>query len=143
MTNTININTDDVSIYIDSEGNIASSLDGEALQAFDGATSSTPGQKGLVPKPLKGQQDCALFGDSTWKELIEMIHPVNSILITYTSDTDPNTLYPGTTWTKLDSGYVLWSDDTGNGSTITRDGAPNMTGDFGCNIIAHSLADPS
>ncbi len=65
VDNTININTDDVSVYIDSEGNIASSLDGEALPAFIGATASTPGQKGLVPKPLAGQQNYALFGDST------------------------------------------------------------------------------
>ena len=63
--NTININTDDVSMYIDSEGNLASSLDGNALPAFTGATASTAGTKGIVPKPVSGEQKSILFGNST------------------------------------------------------------------------------
>ena len=82
VDNTININTDDVSVYIDSEGNIASSLDGEALPAFIGSTASTAGQKGLVPKPLRGQQNYALFGDSTWKNLVDVLYPIDSIYLT-------------------------------------------------------------
>ena len=68
--NTININTDDVSMYIDSEGNLASSLDGDTLPAFTGATASTAGTKGLVPKPTYNYNNAVLFGDSTWKKKI-------------------------------------------------------------------------
>ena len=139
--NTININTDDVSVYIDSEGNIAASLDGEALPAFTGATASTAGTKGLVPKPLRGQQNSVLFGDSTWRDLIEMIYPVGSILLTYTSSDNPNTVYSGTTWTKLDSGYVLWSDDTGGGVKIDRDGAPKIEGFGGASFCCHQTVN--
>jgi hypothetical protein len=63
--NTININTDDVSVYIDSEGKIASSLDGNALPPFVGATASTAGTKGVVPKPLANSGYQVLRGDST------------------------------------------------------------------------------
>jgi len=137
--NTININTDDVSMYIDSEGNLASSLDGEALPAFTGATSSLTGTKGLVPKPLAGEQDLPLFGNSSWSilNIVNLIYPVGSIYISNTDSVDPNVIFNGSVWTKLDSGYVLWNDTDGGGGTI-RDGLPNITGRETGNIMAHS-----
>lgn len=128
--NTININTDDVSVYIDSEGNIASSLDGEALPAFIGATSSTPGQKGLTPKPLAGQQNNLLRGDSSWVNIIDAVYPVGAIFLTYDNITTPNVMFPGTTWDQLASGYALWNDDDGGGGAIEA-GIPNITGAMG------------
>ena len=126
--NTININTDDVSMYIDSEGNLASSLDGDTLPAFTGATASTAGTKGLVPKPTYNYNHAVLFGDSTQKKLVDVFYPVGCILVTYTSSSNPNSTFFGTTWEKLSSGYVLWSDSTGGGTTIDETSAPRLYG---------------
>ena len=138
--NTINVNTDDVSVYIDSEGNIASSLDGNALQAFTGATTSAAGTKGIVPKPVSGEQNSVLFGNSTWKafsDIIDLIHPVGSLFITYTSTAaDPNNLFSGTTWEALTGGYVLWNDTDGGGGTISA-AIPNIKGTLGVNFLTH------
>ena len=138
IDNSININTDSVSMYIDSEGDLAASLDGEALPAFDGATSSSAGTKGLVPKPLAGEQDLPLFGSSSWSllNIVNLIYPIGSIYISNTDSVDPNVIFNGSVWTKLDSGYVLWNDTDGGGGTI-RDGLPNITGRESGNISAH------
>ena len=137
--NTININTDGVSTYIDSEGNLASSLDGEALPSFTGATASSAGTKGLVPKPVKTQQNAILRGNGAWlaySDLVNMFYPVGAIMLTYKNTTDPSTNLPGTTWEKLSSGYVLWNDDNGGGGTIAA-AMPNLKGGLGNNFLAH------
>ena len=126
--NTINVNTDDVSIYIDSEGNIASSLDGNAIPPFTGATTSAAGTKGVAPKPVAGQQGAVLLGNSTWVNFIDMLYPVGAIMITNSSLADPNSFYPGTTWEKLDAGYTIWIDSEGGGGTIDP-ALPNIKGD--------------
>lgn len=96
---------------------------------FKGATSTAAGTAGLVPAPAKGTQtDYYLSADGTWKkvqqrtikEVIDIVHPVGSIWETTTTD-DPNVLWAGTTWVKMDAGRVLVSAGsyTENGTTYT------------------------
>lgn len=51
------------------------------------------------------------LGIQTSKDIINIIYPVGSV-ITLTNDTDPNELYQGTTWVKMDAGRVLVSAGT-------------------------------
>ena len=125
--NTININTDGVSMYIDSEGNLASSLDGEALPAFIGATASTAGTKGLAPKPLANSGYQVLRGDSTWVSIQDIIHPIGNIYIAYDTTVNPNTLFIGQTWEKLTEGYLL-RNSTNGGLTNPTVGVPKPVG---------------
>lgn len=53
---------------------------------------------------------------TTQAALINIIYPVGSV-ITLTNDTDPNQIYAGTTWQKMDAGRVLVS-----AGTYTEDG---------------------
>lgn len=96
---------------------------------FKGATSTAAGAAGLVPAPAKGTQtDYYLSADGTWKkvqqrtikEVIDIVHPVGSIWETTTTD-DPNTLWAGTKWVKMDAGRVLVAAGsyTENGTTYT------------------------
>lgn len=96
---------------------------------FKGATSTAAGTAGLVPAPAKDTQtDYYLSADGTWKkvqqrtikEVIDIVHPVGSIWETTTTD-DPNVLWSGTTWVKMDAGRVLVSAGTytENGTTYT------------------------
>ena len=96
---------------------------------FKGATSTAAGTAGLVPAPAKDTQtDYYLSADGTWKkvqqrtikEVIDIVHPVGSIWETTTTD-DPNVLWSGTTWVKMDAGRVLVSSGTytENGTTYT------------------------
>lgn len=87
----------------------------KSITNFKGATSTAAGAAGLVPAPDKGTQtDYYLSADGTWKkvqqrsvkEVIDIVHPVGSIWETTTTD-DPNTLWAGTTWVKMDAGRVL------------------------------------
>ena len=101
----------------------------ESITNFKGATSTAAGAAGLVPAPDKGTQtDYYLSADGTWKkvqqrsvkEVIDIVHPVGSIWETTTND-DPNTLWAGTTWVKMDAGRVLVAAGsyTENGTTYT------------------------
>lgn len=56
------------------------------------------------------------LGITTQAALINIIYPVGSV-ITLTNDTDPNKIYTGTTWVKMDAGRVLVS-----AGTYTEDG---------------------
>lgn len=87
----------------------------KSVTNFKGATSTADGAAGLVPAPAKGTQtDYYLSADGTWKkvqqrsikEVIDIVHPVGSIWETTTTD-DPNILWTGTTWVKMDAGRVL------------------------------------
>lgn len=51
------------------------------------------------------------LGITTQEALINIIYPVGSV-ITLTNDTDPNAIYSGTTWVKMDAGRVLVSAGT-------------------------------
>lgn len=99
------------------------------ITTYTGATSTANGTGGLVPAPTKGQQDTYyLSADGTWKQVqqrtikqvIDIVHPVGSIWETTTTD-DPNVLWSGTTWVKMDAGRVLISAGTytENGTTYT------------------------
>lgn len=101
----------------------------KSVTNFKGATSTAAGVAGLVPAPDKGTQtDYYLSADGTWKkvqqrsikEVIDIVHPVGSIWETTTTD-DPNVLWSGTTWVKMDAGRVLVSAGTytENGTTYT------------------------
>lgn len=101
----------------------------KSVTNFKGATSTAAGVAGLVPAPAKGTQtDYYLSADGTWKkvqqrsvkEVIDIVHPVGSIWETTTTD-DPNTLWAGTTWVKMDAGRVLVAAGsyTENGTTYT------------------------
>ena len=101
----------------------------KSVTNFKGATSTAAGAAGLVPAPIKGQQDTYyLSADGTWKQVqqrtekqvIDIVYPVGSIWETTTND-DPNTLWAGTTWVKMDAGRVLVAAGsyTENGTTYT------------------------
>lgn len=101
----------------------------KSIVNFKGATSTAAGTAGLVPAPAKGTQtDYYLSANGTWKkvqqrtikEVIDIVHPVGSIWETTTTD-DPNVLWAGTTWVKMDAGRVLISAGTytENGTTYT------------------------
>lgn len=101
----------------------------KSITNFKGATSTATGAAGLVPAPDKGTQtDYYLSADGTWKkvqqrsikEVIDIVHPVGSIWETTTTD-DPNTLWAGTTWVKMDAGRVLVAAGsyTESGTTYT------------------------
>lgn len=92
----------------------------KSIVNFKGATSTAAGAAGLVPAPAKDTQtDYYLSADGTWKkvqqrtikEVIDIVHPVGSIWETTTTD-DPNVLWAGTTWVKMDAGRVLVSAGT-------------------------------
>lgn len=75
-------------------------------------------------RTLNGAVDAATARNTleiqTSKDIINIIYPVGSV-ITLTNDTDPNELYQGTTWVKMDAGRVLVSSGTytENGTTYT------------------------
>lgn len=111
--------------YVDS----AVSTGVKSVVNFKGATSTAAGAAGLVPAPAKDTQtDYYLSADGTWKkvqqrtikEVIDIVHPVGSIWETTTTD-NPNVLWAGTTWVKMDAGRVLISAGTyaENGTTYT------------------------
>lgn len=101
----------------------------KSVTNFKGATSTAAGAAGLVPAPGKGTQtDYYLSADGTWKkvqqrsvkEVIDIVHPVGSIWETTTTG-NPNTLWSGTTWVKMDAGRVLVAAGsyTESGTTYT------------------------
>lgn len=101
----------------------------KSITNFKGATSTAAGAAGLVPAPAKGTQDTYyLSADGTWKQVqqrtekqvIDIVYPVGSIWETTTND-DPNTLWAGTTWVKMDAGRVLVAAGsyTESGTTYT------------------------
>ena len=75
-------------------------------------------------RTLNGAADAAAarntLGITTQAALINIIYPVGSV-ITLINDTDPNKIYTGTTWVKMDAGRVLISAGTytENGKTYT------------------------
>lgn len=70
--------------------------------------------------------------DGTARRIIlDMVHPVNSIIEIEDDTFDPNVYYAGTdsVWERLPDGYVLWSASSGAGETIAA-GLPNITGEY-------------
>lgn len=75
------------------------------------------------------------------KSIFDLIYPIGSIYISVTN-LNPNTAFPGTTWTKLQGGYALVTTDNDSPSmSITsannhipgeaaQGGLPNITGNI-------------
>lgn len=81
-------------------------------------------------------------GGGALKVLFDIMHPVNSLYITVGSE-DPNSLFSGQTWEKLQGGYALTTtNNTSGGDASTANainhmpgqafqgGLPNITGEF-------------
>lgn len=92
--------------------------DVDAHQNFKGATAGRAGTRGMVPAPAKGDQNKFLCADGTFRvakmtplELVNILYPVGTVL-TLVNDANPNALYPGTTWRKMDAGRILVSAGT-------------------------------
>lgn len=99
----------------------------DAHKDFVGATAEKEGVRGMVPAPAAGDEGKFLCADGTFKvakmttlELVNLLYPVG-IIAEFTNDTDPNNIWPGTTWSKMDAGRVLISAGTytENGTTYT------------------------
>lgn len=87
--------------------------DTDAHKDFVGATAEKEGVRGMVPAPAAGDEGKFLCADGTFKvakmttlELVNLLYPVG-IIAEFTNDTDPNNIWPGTTWSKMDAGRVL------------------------------------
>lgn len=75
------------------------------------------------------------------KSIFDLIYPIGSIYISVTN-LNPNTAFPGTTWTKLQGGYALITTDNDSPNMSMEDasnhipgeaaqgGIPNITGRF-------------
>ena len=73
--------------------------------------------------------DRVLYDGNVWKnmnpDLIDLFLPVGHLIWTGNSDFDPNTQYPGTTWTRIKDKFVLAAGDTyangaiGGAATVT------------------------
>lgn len=91
----------------------AHNKDTDAHKDFVGATAKKEGVRGMVPAPAAGDEGKFLCADGTFKvakmttlELVNLLYPVG-IIAEFTNDTDPNEIWPGTTWSKMDAGRVL------------------------------------
>ena len=91
----------------------AHNADTDAHKDFVGATAEKAGVRGMVPAPAAGDEGKFLCADGTFKvakmtmlELVNLLYPVG-IIAEFTNDTDPNDIWPGTTWSKMDAGRVL------------------------------------
>ena len=62
-------------------GNIG--VNGVELDIMKGASNSSDGEIGLVPKPITGEEDCLLAGDASWKPIDSLLG--NSSLLGSTS----------------------------------------------------------
>ena len=127
-SNIVSVMVDSESVLINSEGLLEARPIFEKMVPFNPASASADGSKGIVPKPAAGDQNKFLFGDGTYKDLIDMFHPVGSIFIGYSSSYKPVDLFPGTSWVQLGTSRGLQTDDTG-GSTVDS-GLPNVTSDL-------------
>lgn len=96
----------------------AHNADTDAHKDFVGATAEKAGVRGMVPAPAAGDEGKFLCADGTFKvakmttlELVNLLYPVG-IIAEFTNNTDPNNIWPGTTWSKMDAGRVLISAGT-------------------------------
>lgn len=65
----------------DAYGNIKITSDNTTYVAMKGATSSNDGASGLVPTPLKTQQEYLLRGDGTWTNRFTEFGPTGSVTV--------------------------------------------------------------
>lgn len=98
--------------------------DGTMVDLYPRTNLASVADMTAFARTLNGAADAATarntLGITTQAALVNIIYPVGSV-ITLTNDTDPNELYQGTTWVKMDAGRVLISAGTytENGTTYT------------------------
>ena len=67
-------------------------VDDTELDIMKGATSSSSGEIGLVPKPTSGYEDRVLTGDATWKTIDTLLRNSSLLGSTSISDIDDGTV---------------------------------------------------
>lgn len=89
--------------------------DGAVVDLYPRTNLASVSDMTAFARTLNGAADAAAARNTleitTQAALINIIYPVGSV-ITLTNDTDPNELYQGTTWVKMDAGRVLVSAGT-------------------------------
>ena len=89
--------------------------DGTMVDLYPRTNLASVADMTAFAQTLNGAADAAAARNTleiqTSKDIINIIYPVGSV-ITLTNDTDPNELYQGTTWVKMDAGRVLVSAGT-------------------------------
>lgn len=89
--------------------------DGAVVDLYPRTNLASVSDMTAFARTLNGAADAAAARNAleitTQAALINIIYPVGSV-ITLTNDTDPNKIYTGTTWVKMDAGRVLVSAGT-------------------------------
>ena len=89
--------------------------DGTMVDLYPRTNLASVADMTAFSRTLSGAADAAAARNTleiqTSKDIINIIYPVGSV-ITLTNNTDPNKLYQGTTWVKMDAGRVLVSAGT-------------------------------
>ena len=86
--------------------------DPEAHSDFKGCSDASSGVRGFVPAPKAGDGKKFLSATGGWEraghsplELYDLIYPVG-IVVEFENSTDPNSVFPGTTWIVTQKGQV-------------------------------------
>ena len=91
-------------------------INNETYTVGTGYAGGTNTNVNLVFTPANGRPSLSSFSGLN-RSIIDIIYPINSIYMS-TSNTNPQTLFPGTTWTQLKDRFLLGAGDTySNGST--------------------------
>ena len=142
-TNIVSVLVDSESVIINSEGLLEARPVFEKMVPFKGATIPSDGTQGIVPKPEAGDQDSFLMGSATWRsisDLINLVHPVGSFFISSGTSQDPNTLFSGTTWVRINDDNTLQTITSGSPDYIAA-GLPDIRGSFGKRVSSSSYMD--
>lgn len=90
-------------------------VNGETTDLYPRTNLASINDMTAFARTLNGAADAAAARNTleitTQAALINIIYPVGSV-ITLTNNTDPNKIYTGTTWVKMDAGRVLVSAGT-------------------------------
>lgn len=102
------------------EGLVFHNSNVNAHSDFVGCTDTKAGVRGFVPAPAAGNANKVLFSGGMWRLLFDVVYPIG-ILIAFAVDTDPNMVFPGTTWERRMQGRVAIGVGTyvENGVTYT------------------------
>jgi len=141
--NVVSVLVDSESVIINSEGLMEARPIFEKMVPFNPASASADGSAGIVPPAAVGDQNKVLFGDATYKDIIDLAHPVGSLFMTIpfttgdygpVDDNYPSTIFPGTTWVRLSADYCLRTSATGastiGGYSVFGPKLPNVYGEM-------------